>query len=122
MGKKRKSDSTIQHGGTKHARGSREAVIGMSRISELAATGSQLDGKAGARTGKVPPKPKAVAQVATRRSARKSAVSALESAASTKPIDGNGSQQGPQHQQNGFQTSSVVNGVEVSLSMMAWLV
>lgn len=87
----------------------------MSRISELATTGSQLDRKAGARTGKVPPKPKAVAQVATRRSARKSAVSALESAASTKPIDGNGSQQGPQHQQNGYQTSSVVDGVEVSL-------
>ncbi|KAF1363829.1 hypothetical protein EJ07DRAFT_151916 [Lizonia empirigonia] len=112
VGKKRKSDSNIQRGGTKHARGTRREVIGRSRISELATMDSQLDAKVGARTEKVPPKPRTVA---TRRSARKSAVSALESPASTKPIDGNGSQQGPQHQQNGYQTNSVVNGVEASL-------
>ncbi|KAF1926614.1 uncharacterized protein M421DRAFT_422584 [Didymella exigua CBS 183.55] len=91
--KKRKSESSLPRGGLKRARGSRGGVLGRPRKSETLADRAKLEVDE-AKTMEVhdptpqsTPQPDTPANITTRRSSRKSAVSALESSTPWDPAN-----------------------------------
>ena len=83
--KKRKSESSIQQGSLKRARGSRGGVLGRPRKSETLAGHSQLEAGESVEVDQAPSQPDTPAKTPTRRSSRKSAASALESSTPWDP-------------------------------------
>ncbi|KAF2633314.1 hypothetical protein BU25DRAFT_3693 [Macroventuria anomochaeta] len=85
--KKRKSESNIQRGGTKRARGSRGGVLGRPRKSETLAERAQLEAGGSVEVNQAPSQTEALAKAPTRRSSRKSVASAMESSTPWDPAD-----------------------------------
>lgn len=85
MHKKRKSESSIQRGGLKRARGSRGGVLGRPRKSEPVMTEIQPEVEEVAETSQTPARQEIPAKAATRRSGRRSAAEALETSTPWDP-------------------------------------
>ena len=85
MHKKRKSESAIQRGGLKRARGSRGGVLGRPRKSEPVTTEIQPEVEEVAETSQTPARQEIPAKAATRRSGRKSTAEALETSTPWDP-------------------------------------
>ena len=85
MHKKRKSESAIQRGGLKRARGSRGGVLGRPRKSEPVMTEIQPEVEEVAETSQTPARQEIPAKAATRRSGRRSAAEALETSTPWDP-------------------------------------
>lgn len=112
MGKKRKSESATQRGGSKRGRGSRGGVLGRPRKSEPVVVSSQSPADEDRKTTrKKSPEPEPVTKATTRRSSRMSVVSAPEPPNATEATDGHSTQEVHQ-QQTSRRTKVLVNGVD----------